>query len=124
MRDLPAPRDRSGKLRIGLLLWLAILAAVGYVGLEIGGVYWRRFRLEEHVKQQLAYAGQLTNEAIRQRVLSDVASMRLPPEARNVHVVETERPRALQVSIAYVETANLLFTSRRFPVSIRLRRTF
>lgn len=124
MRDLSVSKDRTGKIKIGLLLWLIVLAAVGYYGFEVGGVYWRQYKLEDHVKQRLAYAGQLTNEAIHQRVLHDIANMDLPSEARNVHFVETQRPRALQVSISYTETVNLLFTTKKFPVSIQVRRVF
>ncbi len=124
MREPAVPRDRSGKVKIGLLLWLIVLAAVGYYGFQFGGMYWRRYELEEAVKQRLGYAGQLTSEGIHQQLLNDIAGMNLPPEARNVRLVETRRPRALQVSISYTETVNLLFTTKSFPMSIRIRRTF
>lgn len=118
------PKDRSGKVKVGVLLWLIVLAAVGYYGFEVGGVYMRRYKLEEAVKLRLAYAGQLTNESIHQRVLDDIVGMDLPSEARNMTLVETDRPRALQVRIAYAETVNLLFTTKKLPVSINIRRSF
>ncbi len=124
VRELSVPKDRSGKVKIGLLLWLIVLAVVGYYGIEFGGVYWRRYKLEEAVKQRLGYAGQLTSEGIRQHLLDDIASMDLPPAARNVKFVETRQPRALHVSISYAETVNLLFTTKKFPVSIEIRRSF
>ncbi len=123
-------------------IWQGIvLAVVGYYGIEFGGVYWRRYKLEEAVKQRLGYAGQLTSEGIRQHLLDDIAgqltsegirqhllddiaSMDLPPAARNVKFVETQQPRALHVSISYAETVNLLFTTKKFPVSIEIRRSF
>lgn len=124
VKELFVPKDRSGKVKIALLLWLIVLAAIGYYGLEIGGVYFRRYKLEEHVKQRLAYAGQLTNEAIHRHLLDDIATMDLPPEARNLQFVETQGPRALHVSISYAETLDLLFTTKKFPVSIDIRRRF
>lgn len=109
---------------MSLVLWLIVLAAIGYYGFEIGGVYLRRIKLEEAVKLRLAYAGQLTKEAIHERVVDDIVRMDLPYQARNVRLVETERPRALQVWISYAETVNLLFTTKKFPVSIEIQRAF
>ncbi len=117
-------RDRSGKLKKGLLLWLIALTAVCYFGVEIGGVYWRRYKLEETVKQELGFAGQRTDQAIHQRLLDEVAAMDLPTTAQYVRFFRTDRPRALNVSISYVETVNLLFTTMKFPVSIEVRRRF
>ena len=116
--------DRLGKVKIGLLLWLIVLAAVGYYGIEIGGVYWRRFKLEEAVVQKLGFAGQLTDEGIHQQLVDEIAGMGLPQEARRVRLVRTPPPRALHVSISYVETVDLLFTTKQIPISVDIRRSF
>jgi hypothetical protein len=105
------------------MLWFIVLAAVGYYGMEIGGVYWRRYKLEETVVQNLTFAGQLTDEAIHRRVLEEVDAMDLQLTT-GVQFVRTDSPRALRVSISYVETANLLFTKKRFPMSIEVQRAF
>lgn len=115
---------RSGNVKGALLLLLIVLAAVAYYGIEIGGVYWRRYKLEDTVVQDLTFAGQLTDEAIHQRVLDDVLAMDLPLTARNVQFVRSDGPRTLRVSISYVETANLLFTKKQFPMSVEVRRSF
>ncbi len=116
--------DRSGKVKIAALVWLLVLAAIGYCVVEIGGVYWRQMKLEEAVKQRLAYAGQLTNESIRQRIYEDIVDLNLPPQARDLSVIQTERPRALRVNVSYQETVNLLFTEKKIPVRVEIRRRF
>ena len=124
MTALSRAIGRSGGVKGALLLLLIVLAAIGYYGIEIGGVYWRRYRLEETVVQQLSFAGQLTDEAVRQHVLDEVHAMGLPITDGNVQFVRTDNPRALRVSISYVETANLLFTKKRFPMSVEVQRAF
>jgi hypothetical protein len=107
-----------------MLLWLVALAAVGYYGIEIGGVYWRRYKLEDTVVQQLTFAGQLTDEAIHRQVLEEIHAMGLPITDGNIQFVRTDNPRGFRVSISYVETANLLFTQKQFPMSVEVQRAF
>ena len=124
MTALSRAIGRSGGVKGALLLLLIVLAAISYYGIEIGGVYWRRYKLEETVVQQLSFAGQLTDEAVHQHVLEEVHAMGLPITDGNVRFVRTYNPRALRVSISYVETANLLFTKKRFPMSVQVQRSF
>jgi hypothetical protein len=124
MTRLSRAIGRSGTVKAALLLWFIVLAAIAYYGMEIGGVYWRRYKIEETVAQHLSFAGQLTDEAIHQQVLDEIAAMDLPVTDGNVRFVRTDSPRALRVSISYVETANLLFTKKQFPMSIEVQRAF
>lgn len=121
---LCSAQDQTGKVKIALLLWLVVLGTMGYFGFQFGGAYWRRYKLEEAVAQHLGYAGQLPDEAIHQNVLALVAEMELPPLARQVWFNRSERPRALNVSISYVETVNLLVTTKKLRMSVQMRRTF
>ena len=117
-------KGRSGKVKPATLLWLILFAALGYYGFEIGGVYWRQYRLEDTLVRDLSFAGQLVDETIRQRVLEHVTAMNLPLTARDVRFARTNSPRALRVSISYVETVNLLFTEKRIPMSVDIERPF
>jgi hypothetical protein len=117
-------RGRSGKVKIASLLLLVVLAALGYYGFAIGGVHWRRYRLDDTVARDLSFAGQLADASIRQRVLEHVAAMNLPIRPRDVHFTRTASPRALRVSISYTETVNLLFTEKEFPMSVEIERPF
>ncbi len=117
-------KGRSGRVKPTLLLWLVVFAAVGYYGFEIGGVYWRQYRVEDTVSRDLSSAGQVADETIRQRVLGHIADMNLPLTAGSGRFVRTDAPRALRVSVSYVETVNLLFTEKRIPISLNFERPF
>ena len=116
--------NRAGGVKIGLLFVIIVLAAAAYYGNEIGSVYWRKYRIEDAVAQQLADAGQITDDGIRQGILTEVDRMGLPREARRFTLVRTERPRTLQFSMAYSETVNLLFTTKQISVSLKSSRRF
>jgi hypothetical protein len=124
MTRLSRAIGRSGTVKAALLLWFIVLAAIAYYGIEVGGVYWRRYKLEEIVKQELSFAGQATDEAIHRQVLDEIEAMDLPIADGNVQFVRTDNPRALRVSISYVETANLLFTEKQYPMSVEVEREF
>jgi hypothetical protein len=101
---------------------LIVLAALGYYGFELGGVYWRKYRLDDTVARDLSFAGQLVDETIRQRVLEHIAELNLPIRPRDVRFSRTSN--ALKVSISYKETVNLLFTVKEFPMSVEIERPF
>jgi len=117
-------KSGSGKVRIALLVWLIVISAIGYYGIAIGGVYWGRYRLQELVVRDLTSAGQMADETIRRQMMEHIAELNLPLTARSVRFSRVESPRALRVSISYVETVNLLFTTKEFPVSVQITRPF
>jgi hypothetical protein len=116
--------NRSGKIKVGTLIGLVVLVAAVYYALEFRGLYWRQYKLEEVVEQQLAYAGQLSDDAIRESLLAEIAGLGLPGEVLSFHFRRIPQPQALEVSISYVETVNLLFTTKKMPMSLQIRRPF
>lgn len=116
--------NRAGKAKIGCVIWLVLLAAAAFAAKEFGGVYLRRLKLEDFMQRQAAFAGQSSDEAIRQRIVQEVVTMGLPPEARRVMLVRVQGPRAIRISVRYTDTANLLVTTVRVPVSLEVRRAF
>ena len=117
-------RGRSGKVRVGLLVGLIVLAATGYYGFVFGRVYWQKYKLQEMLQQDFGFVGQLTDESIRQKVLDDVASMHLPSKSLKVQWLQTEQPRGIGVRISYVVTVNLLFAKKPLPVTVDVRRAY
>ncbi len=120
----PSLMNRAGKIKVAALVWLALLVSVTYVGVEIGGVYWRRYKLEETVQQRLGFATQLSDEAIHRQLVEDIAGMNLPPEAQNIRFQRTQQPRALRVSISYVETVDLFVTAFDLTQRVQVTRSF
>lgn len=115
--------NRSGRIRVSTLLLLVALAAGGYCGLAFGTVWWHRYRIQDALDQQLSFVGQISDDAIRDRLVARLRELHLPAAARAVRVSRSS-PRSLEVAIRYTETVNLLFTEKRIPVSIRKRRTY
>ena len=116
-------KDRSGKLKPALLLWITVLGVLGYYGFTIGGAYWRRYKLEEAVRQEISFAGQRTDAGIRQRVLEYAAGMNPPIPARAIRFGR-DGPRTIRVSISYADTVNFVFTKKGLPMSIEVRRSY
>jgi hypothetical protein len=116
--------NRSGRVSVKVLLGVLVLAGAGYCGMQFGQPYWRRLQLDSAVQKQLSFAGQIEDDAIRLRLVAEVRDLGLPPEARRVLVTRTEHPRVLHVRISYAETANLLFTTKRLPMTVRAERAF
>jgi hypothetical protein len=117
-------KSRTGKVKITSLLLLVVLAAAIYYGIEVGGVYWRKYRLDDTLARDLSFAGQIADQTIHQRVLEHIGEMNLPIRARDVRFARTNSPRALRVSVSYTETVNLLFAVKEFPMSVDIQRPF
>jgi len=116
--------NRSGKVTIRGLLTLVALAAVIYYGREFGRPFLRKLKLEDAIQQHASFAGQLSDEAIREKVIDSVADLRLPAEARRVSLVRTLNPRVIRISLAYSEPLNLLFTKKNWRFNIQVNRGF
>ena len=117
-------RKRSGRIKIATLLFLVVLAVGTYFGIEVGGVFFRKMKLEESIRQHISFAGQLEDAAIRQQIIGEIRSMGLPPQAQQVGITRTASPRVLHITVAYSETVNLLVTQREIPVRIQINRGF
>jgi hypothetical protein len=116
--------DRSGKVKLVALIWLIAIGIVLYLGIQFGGVYMRKYKLEETVDRELGFAGQRVDDTIRQRLTEYIAAMHLPPAASRFQFARVDGPRALQFSVSYVETVNLIFTKKDLRISINRRRPF
>ncbi len=118
-----AVSNRSGKVRVTSLLMLAVIAGAVYTALAFGRVYWHRYAIGAAMDEQLSFTGQIADETIRQQLVAKIADLHLPPAASRVQMFRPS-PRTVEVSIAYTEQVNLLFTTKTIPVSITKRRSY
>lgn len=79
-------RPRDGRSAFGCLLFLAFLAAIGYVAFQVGSVYVRYYQFQDAVKQEARFADQTSDDTIITRLRDEADSLGLPSEARLVHV--------------------------------------
>ncbi|MEK7402741.1 MAG: hypothetical protein AABZ80_10345 [Gemmatimonadota bacterium] len=72
---------RRGATKIGCLMQLLVLAAIGYFGANIGEVYWRYFRFKDLMQQEARFRSQKSIPEIRQRFRFLADSLGLPEDA-------------------------------------------
>ena len=114
----------SGRIKLSTAFWLLLLAAGVYTGLAFGAVYWHKYQVTDIMQRELGFAGQRTNEAIRERLVLEIAELNLPRQAQQVRLVQTSSPRALVATTTYVDTVNLLVTKRAQRVTVEARRIY
>ena len=118
------PLGQRGMGRTGCLLWVLVFVAVGYFGVDIGTIYIRKWRMEDEIKTQVAFAPSLTDETIRRRLLNKVDELQLTTsEARQISINRTVRPNEIRIVMSYPELLQLPFAPRiiRFRIDIRQR---
>jgi hypothetical protein len=101
--------ERRGKTRIGCLLSLLVFAVVVYYGVGVGGVYLQYWRLLDDMHSQANYAPNIDDATILRRLRSTVEELKLPPEARNITIRRTTRPREIVIRTEYKRALRLPF---------------
>lgn len=103
-------RSHRGASTLGCLFTLLIVAAVVYFGVNIADVYWRAYEFQDDMRQEVAFASHLTNEAILLRLRAQADSLGLPEDARAISIKRT--PRAISIDAFYDERIELPMTVR------------
>ena len=79
-------RSRRGAGRIGCLLVLLVITAIGYFGANVGEAYWNFYRYQDRMKSEALFAGHNTDAVIKARIAGFADSLGLPDPANNVIV--------------------------------------
>ncbi len=79
-------RPRRGRGSMGCLFMLLVVAAGVYFGLPVGEAYFRYYRFEDKMKQQVRFARLNADQAIATELRAYADSIGLPPEAHDVMV--------------------------------------
>lgn len=106
-------RDESGKGRLGCLV--AILAGVFVVYLvkDFGTVYFRYYQLSDEVKSQASFAPGLTDQAIRDRLVSKADSLNIPLGPKQWQITRTRGPAEISISATYTDSVVVAFPGIR-----------
>ena len=98
-------RNRRGKTRIGCLFSLLIVATVGYYGMDVGTIFFKRWQLIEEMKAQAGFAPSIDDGAIQRRLHRKIENLDLHSAARaNLRIRRTMRPRQIVISTSYPVT--------------------
>ena len=105
---------RRGASSAGCLVWLLMLVATLYYGVNIGEVYLRYYRLVEEMDSQARLASALDNGTIGRRLAAAVDDIGLPDSTRNVMITRTTSPREIKIETSYSEHVHLPFFDHTF----------
>jgi hypothetical protein len=100
----PAGKSR-GVTTAGCLLFLFLVAVLGFAGFRFGVAYWKYYQVREHLREALtwAVAGQAKHEAdIVKRVIAPLGNeMGLYLTPKNIRITQT--PSTLTISVFWVQ---------------------
>jgi O-succinylbenzoate synthase len=89
--------NRRGAIKLGCLVQLMLLAAVGYFGWGAGEVYLRYLRFKDVVNQEMQFRSRKTIPEIRQRIQFLADSLEMPEEAGISLVRKTSKETSVEV---------------------------
>ena len=97
-------RDESGKGRLGCLFVILLVVLAVYVGKDFGAVYFRYYQLNDEVKSQASFAPGLTDQAIRDRLVSKADSLNIPLGPKQWQIKRTRSPSEISISAEYTDS--------------------
>ncbi len=112
-------RVRRGAGKMGCLLILLIMAAVGYFGMNVGEAFWKYYLYKDRMRQEVKFAGHRADAVIVRRVIDFADSLGLPDGARNVNIRRGDH--MLYIWADYYQHVELPGTVREAPLPTRRR---
>jgi hypothetical protein len=79
-------KNRRGATRIGCLMFMLIVAAVGYFGTNFGEAYINFLRYQDHMQGVVRFAKTTSDAQMKTDLANFADSLGLPDAARNVAV--------------------------------------
>ena len=100
-------RRVSGRAFLGCLFTLLVAAAAIYFVFNIGEVYWRFYRYQDAMQQEVRFASMRNDDAIAERLTSIARSLGLPDAAHPPKVQRHPGSRRIEISSIYSERVEL-----------------
>ena len=113
---------RAGRSSLGCLFMLLLFSAIVYFGVKIGEVYWRAYEFEDAMKQEVRFAGQITNERMLVHLRAVADSLELPEQARDIQISRTRDHIVLETE--YDELVELPLLVRAFHFAPRAEASY
>ncbi|HWO89382.1 MAG TPA: hypothetical protein VNL98_09570 [Gemmatimonadales bacterium] len=99
----------AGKLRLGCLFSLFLVASAIYVGFGVFQVRLRYYQIQDEVKTQAGFASVIDNETIRRRLVARSDSLGLPLGPRQWTIRRTFNPRQITIQAEYEDSVVIEF---------------
>ena len=107
----------------GCLVFLILLALLGFVGFKVGQAYWNYYNVKEQVREALVWAvGSMQPRSetdIIQRVISNANGVGVQLPSRNVRLSQT--PETLTITAAWTE--EIEFPYYTYPLNFEVNLT-
>jgi hypothetical protein len=113
---------RRGASTLGCLFTLLILVTIGYFGVNVGKVYYRRYTFQDAMKQEARFASHRTDAEITSHLEALADSLGLPPGAKRVHIRRGER--MIFIWSDYYETLELPGIAKDVELTAHVERAF
>ena len=109
--------SRRGRLPVGFLVALAVVALLLYGGIAPARGYLRYYRMKEEMQVQAGLASNAADDEIRHRLRVKATELGLPPDAQRVTIRRRGRPREITISTSWTDTVALVVYA--FPITYR-----
>lgn len=96
---------RRGASKLGCLLGLIILFAIGNFGYEVAKVYWGYYQFQDAMRQRVRFAARKDNLQIARELRAKADSLGLPEGAQGVRVRRVQR--YISIESEYYDTIEL-----------------
>ena len=113
---------RRGVSRMGCLVYLLIVSAIMYFGVQAGEVYWRYLQYKDAMDQEVRFRGFLPDSRIKTNLLNVADSLGLPEDAGVVSI--TRKDGRITVEAHYEETIELPWFRREVHFEPRASSTY
>ena len=95
---------RRGGGSLGCLVTLLLLAAVAYLGWDVGELYFRNYQYHDAMRQAVQFADRYDDAQLRRRLRAKADSLELPMEAKILAVRRHPARRTIEISAEYTDT--------------------
>jgi len=96
---------RAGMSRLGCLLTILILGAIGYFGWGVAHVYLRFYEMQDAMAQEVRFAARTTDDTIVLHLRAKADSIGLPDDAQRIKV--QRKGKQIWIWAHYFETIEL-----------------
>jgi len=97
--------SRRGITKLGCLLTLLVVVAIGHFGFEAGQVYFRYLQFQDAMRQQARFAASKSNQQIIRQLQSKADSLGLPEAAHAIRVYRGSR--RIDIEVEYYDNVEL-----------------
>ncbi|HXE59178.1 MAG TPA: hypothetical protein VN607_00660 [Gemmatimonadaceae bacterium] len=113
---------RLGRVTVGCLTLVVLVAVLAYVGNAVGQVYWRFYRFQDAFTQQIKFAASTPDDTIITRLRTQADSLDLPVEAQRIHLRRTNR--AISIWSQYADSIVLPGYGREVDFTAHAEKSF